>query len=365
MPGMSRVGFALGLAGVAMSLAGCDSSASSAEDPRLQAPLVRVSDVQPAGHSERGFTGLVAARVQSSLTFRVAGKVTARLVDAGQSVRPGQPLMRIDRTDYEHAVAAQRGNAAAAKARLMQAAADVARYQALVASGAVSKSAYDQAKAAADSARALFEAADAQLKVAENEGRYATLVADAEGVVMETLAEPGQFVAAGQVVMRLAQAGPREAAIHLPETLRPAIGSAAEASLYGVDRRFPAQLRQLSDAADPLTRTFEARYVLDGQAAAAPLGATVTIRMPTPGMSTGLAVPLAAIDDRGNGPGVWIVDGPASTVSFRPVTLLQLDSERAILGGGLRLGERVVALGVHALREGQGVRVAEQHAGLK
>jgi RND family efflux transporter MFP subunit len=365
MSAMIRLGFAFGMAGMAMSLAGCDSSASSANDPRLQTPLVRVAEAQSAGDSERGFTGLVIARVQSNLTFRVAGKVTARLVDSGQTVRPGQPLMRIDRTDYEHAVAAQRGNAAAAKARLTQAAADEARFQSLVTSGAVSKSAYDQAKAAADSARALFEAADAQLKVAENEGRYSTLVADAEGVIMDTLAEPGQFVAAGQVVMRLAQAGPREAAIDLPETLRPAIGSMAEASLYGADGRFPAQLRQLSNTADPVTRTFEARYVLDGKAAAAPLGATVTIRMAAAEAASGVVVPLGAIDDRGNGPGVWVVDGQEPTVSFRPVKLRQLESERAILSDGLRLGERVVALGGHALHEGQKVRAAEQHAVLK
>ena len=265
MPRMIKIGLVLGFTGITVGLAGCDSSTAS--DPRTQDQLVRVAEAKPANQIERGFTGFVAARVQSNLTFRVAGKVTARLVDAGQTVRSGQPLMRIDRTDYEHAIAAQRGNASAAKARLMQAAADEARYQSLVTSGAVSKSAYDQAKAAADSARALFEAAEAQVRVAENEGKYATLVADADGVVMETLAEQGQFVAAGQVVMRLAQAGPREAAVYLPETLRPAIGSVAEAVLYGAEGRNPARLRQISDTADPVTRTFEARYVLEGMAA--------------------------------------------------------------------------------------------------
>jgi RND family efflux transporter MFP subunit len=304
----------------------------------------------------------VAARVQSNLTFRVAGKVTERLVDAGQSVKSGQPLMRVDRTDYEHAIVAQRGNVDAAKARVMQATADEARYRSLVESGAVSRSAYDQIKAAADSARALFDAAQAQLKVAEDDGRYATLVAGADGVVMETLAEPGQFVAAGQVVMRLAQAGPREAAVYLPETMRPAIGSTADATLYGVAEHQQARLRQLSDTADPLTRTFEARYVLDGKAASAPLGATVTIRMTASNALSGVMVPLGAIDDRGNGPGVWIVDGQETTVSFRPVKLRQLDSEHAILSDGLRLGERVVALGGHALHEGQKVRAIQQQA---
>jgi RND family efflux transporter MFP subunit len=359
LPVLNRVGLFLGLAGIALSSAGCDSSASSASDPRLQAPLVRIAEVEPAGQSEHGFTGLVTARVQSNLTFRVAGKVSERLVDAGQTVSRGQPLMRLDRTDYEHAIAAQRGNVTAAKARLTQAAADEARNKSLLASGAVSKSAYDQAKAAADSARALFEAAEAQLQVAENEGRYTTLAADAEGVIMETLAEPGQFVAAGQVVMRLAQAGPREAAVYLPETLRPAIGSTAEASLYGVDGRFRSQLRQLSDSADPLTRTFEARYTLDGAAAAAPLGATVTIRLASQANQPEVQAPLGAVLDDGEKAGVWVLDRATSTVRFRPVKLLRMTSETAVMSG-LAAGEPVVSLGAHLLKEGARVRTASE-----
>ena len=110
-----RIGLALGLAGIAASVGGCDSSKPSARDPRLQDQLVRVAQVQPAATSERGFTGLIAARVQSNLTFRVAGKVVERMVDTGQFVHAGQPLMRIDRTDFDNVVAAQQGNAAAAK----------------------------------------------------------------------------------------------------------------------------------------------------------------------------------------------------------------------------------------------------------
>lgn len=356
---LNKVGLFVGLAAVAMSATGCDSSASTASDPRLEASLVRITEVEPAGKAVHEFTGLVTARVESNLTFRVAGKVTERLVDAGEVVSSGQPLMRLDRTDYEHAVAAQRANVAAARARLTQAAADEARYASLVASGAVSRSGYDQAKAAADSARALFEAADAQLKVAENEGRYSALVADSGGVIMETLAEPGQFVAAGQVVMRLAEAGPREAEVYLPETLRPAIGSTAEASLYGADGRFPARLRQLSETADPVTRTFEARYVLDGEAGAAPLGATVTIRLASEASEAEVEAPLGAVLDDGENTGVWVLDRDTSTVRFRPVKLVRVTSETAVMSG-LHAGEPVVALGAHLLKEGDLVRTASE-----
>jgi RND family efflux transporter MFP subunit len=329
----------------------------------MEPQLAEIAVVQPAEVGERAFTGLVSARVQSNLGFRVPGKVIDRLVDAGQAVHQGQPLMRLDRTDYAHGITTQVGNVDAARARLQQAAADEARYGGLVSSGAVSQSAYDQVKAAADSARALLSAAKAQLKVAQDEGAYATLVADADGTVMETLAEPGQFASAGQIVIRLARAGAREAAVNLPETLRPALGSAAYAILYGANAdsatRYPARLRQLSDAADPLTRTFEARYVLDGTAARAPLGATVTVYLEESEQAGAVSVPLGAIDDEGRGPGVWLLDRRSSSVSYRSVRFIRFDGERAIVSGAIHVGDPIIAVGAHFLHEAQRVQVAE------
>jgi RND family efflux transporter MFP subunit len=337
-----------------LTLAGCGKSEV---DPRTEAPLVRTVSAAPAAAQERGFAGQVAARVQSNLGFRVSGKVSERLVDAGQSVKAGQPLMRIDRTDYQHSITAQAANLAAAKARLSQAAADEARYEGLVEAGAVSKSARDQVVAAADSARAQYAAAEAQLKLAQDEGDYATLLADADGVVVDTAAEPGQVVAAGQVVVRLAHAGQREAIVGLPETLRPAIGALASAAIYGGDGRAVAHLRQLSNAADPVTRTFEARFVLEGSAAQAPLGASVTLYLPEQARA-GVAVPLGALDDEGKGPGVWVIDETSSAVSWHAVEVASAGSETAILAKGVAPGERIVALGGHQLHEGEKVRTA-------
>jgi multidrug efflux pump subunit AcrA (membrane-fusion protein) len=138
-----------------------------------------------------------------------------------------------------------------------------------VASGAVSASEYDQIKAAADSAKADLSAAQAQANVAQNATGYAVLLADSDGVVMETLAEPGQVVSAGQVVIRLARAGQREALVQLPETLRPAIGSEAQAALW--QRNAVTATRLLSDSADATTRTLR-RATCWRPLANAPLG---------------------------------------------------------------------------------------------
>src|ERR1700739_2807129 len=166
--------------------------------------------------------------------------------------------------------------------------------------------------------------------VARDQGDYSLLLADSDGIVVQTLAEPGQVGAAGQTVVKLAHAGPREAAVNLPETVRPAIGSPALARVYGsASVPSPAHLRQLSDAADPSTRTYEARYVLEGEASLAPLGATVTVSV-APGATTKAAeVPLGALYDDGKSSGVWVVDPHSSSVSLRVVQVRRLAREMA------------------------------------
>lgn len=343
------------------ALAACGEKAPS--DPRTEVPLVRTAIVQRAVPASRSFTGTVAARVQSDLGFRVSGKVLERRVDAGQTVRRGQLLMRLDPIDLKLAAQARQEAVTAARARAQQTAQDEARYRDLRGTGAISASAYDQAKAAADAAKAQLSAAEADADVARNATGYADLVADGDGVVMETLAEPGQVVSAGQPVVRLAHAGRREAVIQLPETLRPVIGSVAQAALFGDGgASVPATLRQLSDTADPRTRTFEARYVLQGALADAPLGATVTIEIPDArvALQDGMQVPIGAVLDAGKGSGVWVVNGEPARVAWRPVTVLHLGDDSARVSGKLKQGDRVIALGAHLLREGEQVRVSGQ-----
>jgi RND family efflux transporter MFP subunit len=334
-------------------LSGC---ARQVDDPRTLPPLVSVVRVAGDGEGGQSFTGVVRARIESDLGFRVAGKIAQRLVDPGQAVRRGQALIRLDPVDLALAADAQAAAVAAAKARSIQADADLKRLQGLVERGAVSAQTYDEAKAGADSARAQLDAAQAQARVAGNARGYAVLTADADGVVEDTLAEPGQVVAAGQTVVRLAHAGPREAEAGLPETVRPALGSMATANLYGgTGAMITAHLRQLSQSADPATRTYVARYVLDGAGAKAPLGSTVTIALPSSDAPDGTVVPLGALYDPGPGPGVWRVD--RDHVAFQPVTVVSLQAETAKVRG-LPAGETIVGLGADRLREGQSIRTA-------
>src|SRR5437870_8787437 len=146
--------------------------ASAVSDPRQEAPIVRLITAARVTGSERGFTGIIGARVQSNLGFRVAGKIVERLVNVGQQVKAGQPLMRIDETDLRLALTAKRNAVAAARASAVQTEADERRYASLLNKGWVSRQRYDQAKAASDTAEAQLAAAKAEASVAENEATY-------------------------------------------------------------------------------------------------------------------------------------------------------------------------------------------------
>ena len=348
-----------GLLMVALMAGGCSKPA--VKDPRLQSPAVKVFTAEASRSNSRTFTGIVEARVQSDLGFRVGGKILERSVNMGQRVQKGQTLMRLDSLDLKLSFAAQQANVEAARARYTQEKADETRSAKLLEARLISRQEYDHARGALDSAKAQLEAAEAQARVSNNSSEYAVLLADADGVIVRTLSEPGQVVAAGQAVIQLAHDGPREALINLPEGVRPELGTTASARLYGQDQTYQSRLRQLSDAADPASRTFEARYVLEGEAASAPLGSTVTITLVTKQTSgnQSVRVPVGAVYDRGSGPGVWIV-ADKSEVKFRFVQIASIGQEEVVVSGGVQAGEKVVALGAHLLHEGQVVNSANE-----
>src|SRR5262249_34261356 len=117
--------------------------ASAVGDPRLEPPIVRLAAPAAGTGSEPGPPGVIGARVQSDLGFRVAGKIVERLVSVGQQVKAGQPLMRIDETDLRLALTAKRNAVAAARAIVVQAEPDERRYASLLKDGWVPRQRYE------------------------------------------------------------------------------------------------------------------------------------------------------------------------------------------------------------------------------
>jgi RND family efflux transporter MFP subunit len=354
---ISRYSIKISLFLVVLALSGCNSN--DIKDPRLEKKLVDIMTVAKATMPEQSFTGIVRARVQSNLGFRISGKIVKRFVHEGEKVTAGQPLMQIDDNDIALLVSAQKDAVAAANARFELAAFNEKRYKTLLLRHTTSKQTYKRFQTAADTAYAELLAAKAQLQIVKNKKGYSLLVADANGTVLRTLGEVGQVVSAGQAVIILAHNGAREVSVDLPETLRPKVGSSAQAVLFGSNVRNALHLRWLSDAANPLTRTFEARYVFKNNMTQIPLGSTVTVYLPLEkGVST-VKVPLGAVTDEGDGSGIWVYNAQTSSISFHHVKIISLTTEDAILrsGVGVAPGDKIVAVGAHFLHEGQKVRV--------
>lgn len=354
MKSAARLAVLVGLLG---SLLGCrDEAAPVAEHSETPARLVLSMEVHPVANDGALFTGVVAARTESELGFRVAGEVIERRVDPGDRVKRDDVLLVLDVDDFELALRAARQRVRSADASVRQLQNDEKRYRQLADNGAVSRQAHDQLVTELRVAEANLASARADASQVENRRGYSTLTADADGIITDVLADQGQVVAAGQVVARLAHSGAREAVINIPETQRGLAASQAQAFLFGQpDTPIAATLRELSAVADPVTRTYRARYVLDTSAEPLAIGSTVSIRLQDSERAPRLRVPLGALLNQGHGTGVWVIDGD-SRVRFTPVEVERLGQEFAVLSAGLEDGQRVVALGAHLLHEGDAVK---------
>jgi RND family efflux transporter MFP subunit len=353
---LRTIGAILTVIALAPALAACNDAATSATATQARPVQVQRVTFAPANEN-REFVGAVRARYETDLGFRVAGKMVARLVDAGDRVRAGDVVARLDPRDLQLQVESAEAELAAATSNLAQAAADELRYQNLRSRGYAAVADYERKKAARDEAEGRMERAQRALDLTHNQLAYAELKADADGAITATLAEPGQVVALGQAVVRLAHRGEMEAVVALPETgLGQARQSDASVRLWSdPERRFSARLRELSPQADATTRTYAARFTIENPDDAVALGMTVTVVLSRPNDTMVAKVPLAAILNRGTGPTVYRVDD-TGVLERRPVTVSSFNEVVAFIASGLEDGDEIVTLGVQMLQAGQKVR---------
>lgn len=348
------------LAALAMLLvlAGCD--AQTAPVPRTDRP-VQVQKVSfGSAIMSRDFVGVVRARYESDVSFRVAGKMIARKVNVGDHVRAGDVIAELDPQDLQLEVQSAEAEFAAAASNLSQASADLKRYTKLKQSGFASNADYDRKKAANDEAEGRMERARRSLDLARNQLAYADLKADADGVITATLAEPGQVVAIGQGVVRLARDGAKEALVALPETwLGEARSAKARVRLWtDRDKSFAAHLRELSPQADAATRTYAARFDIEDADDTVAFGMTTTVTLSQASDERAARLPLSAILNRGKGPTVFLVDA-SDTLELRPVTVTSFTEDAAVVTSGISDGDKIVTMGVQKLEAGAKVRIVE------
>lgn len=350
---------ALLLVPVALLAAACGSGKVVQEPVR---PVLTQTVVPGAGTTRDVYSGEVRARHEADLAFRVGGKIVSRGVDAGARVAKGAILARLDPEDAQLAAQAAAAQLASAESELALAQAEMERHADLLARRFISQSAYDARHNAYNGARARAEQARSQAGITSNQAAYTTLVADTDGVVISVSAEPGQVVAAGQPVLRLARAGEKEVVVNAPEgqvgRFKP--GRAVAVSLWADPSSvFPGRVREIAGGADPVTRTYAVRVSVPTAPSAVQLGMTASVLFSSTVDPALVVLPLTALARDGTQAAVWIVDPASSKVKRRTVSVGQFREDGVTITAGLHPGDVVVTAGVHKLRPGQQVRVAQ------
>lgn len=340
-------------------LGGCDRKPDT---PPADVRTVRAEQVAaaPAGDGTR-YAGEVRARHETVLAFRVPGRVDARKVDVGMSVKAGQLIATLDPGDYALAVRAREAQLAAAETEAALVQQDLARFTRLRAENFISEAELDRRRTSADAAQARVRQARAELAHQVNQRAYTRLAAPHAGVITAIDFEAGQVVDAGQPLARLARSGEMEVRIDVPEQAVDALRVAETLTvrLWAVpDRTYAGRLRELSPMADAASRTYAARIRLLQPDAAVRLGMTATVE-PGPVAETTLSVPQSALFRVNGQPQVWVVDPERGTVAARGVQVGALIGERAAIAAGVTAGEWVVTAGVHKLAPDQRVRMLQ------
>lgn len=351
---MSRPWFALA-ALLAAAVTGCKEPPPAAQPIR---PVRAITVEQRAEGETVSLTGHVRAREQGNLAFRIDGKMLERPVMVGDVVRPAQTIGRLDPLNQENMLRSAQAALSAAEAVLTQARLTFGRQSELLRQGWTPRARYDEAEQALKTAEAQVTAAQAQLRIAQDNLGYTVLTADAAGAITAVGAEPGEVVRAGQMIAQLAQEGGRDAVFDVPEVLiRTAPRDPVVQITLSDDPTITAtgRVREVAPQADPATRTYQVKVGIVDPPEAMRLGSTVTgrIQLVAP---RGVTIPASAMTETSGRPAVWVFDPASQTVALRTVDVARYDPASVVISQGLEAGEIVVTAGAQVLRPGQKVR---------
>lgn len=348
----------LGLCSV-LVLAGCEKDSAQSDPVR---PVLSVI-VQPQVQANLGrFAGTIEARYESTLGFRVPGRIARRWVDVGNEVKPGDTLASLDPADQRNQLRSAEGDLAKVQALWINAQADARRQQQLFDRGVGAQAQLDVAQTNLKTTGASLEQARAAVAQARDQLSYSDLKTDHAAVVTNWQAEAGQTVSAGQPVVTLARPDIKEAVIDLPTYLAEQLSDDLKfvvASQLDPTINTTATLRVLEPQADAATRTRRARLTLASTPESFYLGTAISVTL-TSSVSPRSELPATALLESDGQTRVWVIDPQQHTVAIREVKLLERTPGSVVLSSGVKAGERVVTAGVNSLKPGQKVIVNEE-----
>jgi RND family efflux transporter MFP subunit len=337
-------------------LVACEKPVEAPPPPRPA--LVMVVSATGTDNAMR-LVGEAWPRYESVQSFRIPGKIIERKVEVGAWVNKGQILARLDALDTQLSANAAQAEVASAEASQALAQAEVIRQRQLFEKQFISASALDVKEADLKSANARLAQLKAQAKVSGNRNEYNSLSADREGVVTFIQAEPGQVVAAGEAIARIADTSHIDVLVAMPESRMTEVKLQAPVQLQlWADKQkiYQGVVREISPLADAVTRTFNVRITVQNADAFVKFGMTVGVRFPQSEIKdSGLLIPSAALTSVNGKELVWVID-ENNRAQPREVDAGAFREDGVLIRSGLQAGETIAIAGVHTLNKDQLVR---------
>src|SRR6516164_7125921 len=341
---------------IAIAVASCDKPAP----PTQQARPVRAVAVERQAEGETvSLTGHVRAKDQANLAFRLDGRMIERPVNVGDVLTAGQVVAKLDPQIQQNGLNTAQANLASLKAQLREAGITFWRQQELLKDGWTSRAKFDEAEHKLQTIQAQVDAAQAQVRIAEEQLSYTVLSADAPGAVTAKGAEPGEVVQAGKMIVQVARQGGRDAVFDVPEQLMrtgPRDPLVQIALTNDPKVRAMGRVREVAPQADATTRTFQVKVGIINPPQGMELGSTITGSIKLSALP-GVEIPASALTEADGSPAVWVIDPQSQTVSLRNVDVLRHDPATVVISHGLETGDLVVTAGVQVLHPGQKVRL--------
>ena len=323
----------------------------AADRASLAVPTVTLAAGQTAETTQ--FDGVIQAVRQSTVAAQIPGNIVARLVKAGDAVKAGQVLVKVDSRDTQAALDMRQAEVAQAQAQLQNAKLQWERNQSLRAQGFISAAALDSAQAQWKAAQAAFAAAQAGRNQAALAKGYANIVAPFDGLVLSTEAEVGDLAAPGRPILTLYSPQAMRAVVQVPASQAEALKGAKQAEVKTAQGWMaPSKITALPGA-DPVSQTVEWRLDLPASVKGLMPGQTLTVRWTgsTPSVTAAsagpLSVPASAVVRRGELSAVYVVrDGHFVLQAVR--TGPSAGNTPVTLWSGVKAGDRIAVDAVRA-----------------
>jgi len=355
-----RIGALVSIATFGLFAAACDRKEEQAEAPVRPVRVITVTE-QQAGETV-SLSGVVEAKTEVDLAFRIGGRMVQRFVNVGDRVEAGKLIAQLDSQDEENAVRAATASLSAAEGKFLEAEQNYDRQRQLLSRGHTTRQRYDAAVQTLNTLRGQADVARAQLATAKTRLNDTHLYADAPGEVTVRGVNSGEVVQAGQMIVRIARKEGRDAVFDAPPSLIARVASDADIGVaLSIDPAVVAsgRVREVAPQADPQTGTFRVRVGLTNPPSEMRLGSSIVGRATLQGQA-GMVIPASALSRANGTPSVWVVDTASETVSSKPVEVASFRASEVIVSGGLAPGDVVVTAGIQSLRPGQRVRLLGQ-----